>query len=95
MALSKSTSFAGVTVPGAYHRIDRVVIEHKQSIFAFVNVYADKLKADARESIPAPVSYTFPWPVDGAGNPLPVLNPVYFAYTEVKKLPAYAGAADV
>lgn len=95
MALQKTHDFAGLTVPAAYHRVDRIVIEHKQSIYCVVKTYKDATKAAERIALPCDRSFTFPWPTDGNGGALQVSNPQAFAYTEIKKLDAFAGATDV
>ena len=95
MALAQSTTFAGVTVPNAYHRIDRLVIEHKQSIFAYVRCYADASHAAAKDPLPTDKSFSFPWPVDAAGVPVSVADATAFAYVALCKMPEYSTATSV
>jgi hypothetical protein len=95
MALQLTVYRSGVTVPAAYLRIDRLVVEHKQSVYCVVRTYANATRAADRDALPVDVSFTFPWPCDEQGALLAVENPQAFAYTELKKLAAFAGAADI
>ena len=95
MALQKTHDLAGITVPNAYHRVDRIVVEHKQSIYCVVKTYANATRAAERDALPVDVSFTFAWPKDEAGAALAVPNPAAFAYGELKKLDAFAGATDI
>jgi hypothetical protein len=94
MALQQTYDLSGITVADAYHRVDRVVVEHKQSVYCVVRTYKDAAAAAARTALPVERAFSFPWPKDEAGNPVAVPDASAFAYTELKKLDAFAGAVD-
>lgn len=103
MALQHPHSFAGITIPGAYHRIDRIVIEHKQSIYIVVTTYADAARAAAKDALPIQRTWALSWPVAAVDPavavpvlaPIAIVNPAAFAYAELLKLNDFTGAKSV
>ncbi len=84
----------GVEVAAAYHRVDRVVLNHKETVVAFVRAYKDADAAAAKNALGQEAGYSFDWPFDTTGAPVVVTNPESFAYTQLKTLPAFAAAID-
>ena len=82
MALSKTTTFKGVTIAGAYHRVWSVTLTKDTLSFGCgVHASAD---ADMIDS----TSHTCVYDIAGE-------NPIKQAYEHLKTLPEFAGAADV
>lgn len=82
MALSKTTTFKGVTINSAYHRVWGITLT-KDSISFGCGVHAS---ADA-EMIDS-TSHTCAYDIAGK-------NPIKQAYEHLKALPEFAGSEDV
>lgn len=82
MALSKTTTFKGVTVSDAYHRVWGVTLT-KDTISFGCGIHASG-ETNMIDSISYSCAY------DIAGD-----NPIKQAYEHLKTLPEFAGAADV
>lgn len=83
MALSKTIQMAyGVTIPDAYHRVNKVSILNKTIAWVDVGIYVDPLGTSARTD-----RYQFDYNINGE-------NPVKQAYAHLKTLPEFAGATD-
>ena len=82
MALAKTTTFKGITVEDAYHRVFGVSINKVEMSFGLgVHASADTEMIDRTAHSCA---------YDLAGE-----NPIKQAYEHLKTLPEFAGAADV
>jgi hypothetical protein len=82
MALSKTTTFKGVTIADAYHRVWGVTLTKTEISFG-LGIHAST-DADMIDSTSHSCAY------DIAGE-----NPIKQAYEHLKTLPEFAGAADV
>lgn len=83
MALQKTIKFMGVDVPDAYHRIERLQLESKESVIVTVASY------DARRTQPAIQIKSFVAPYDMTAE-----NPFVQGYKYLKNLPEFEGAVD-
>jgi len=93
MALIADIPLAGgITVEGAYHRIERVELYSPRSggsMSVEVAAYKDAATRNADESSPvACITYAIPVP------PTRDVNIMEYAYNELKQLSSYEGALD-
>ena len=94
MAIKLTHSFHGITVTDAYHRIDRMIGEHKRSLVVQVVTYVDAAHALARDPLPVTRSYTLEWPT-AANAPTPSCDYTAYAYAQLMLLPEFAGGVAV
>jgi hypothetical protein len=83
MALKKSVkSVHGISVDGAYHRVESVAIQGKDKIYFALKSYASVENPSFAEK-----SYSCEYALESA-------NPIAQAYEYLKTLPEFAGATD-
>lgn len=82
MALAKNTTFKGLTVENAYHRVFGVSINKDEMSFGL------GAHASANAEMLDQTSHTCAYDIAGE-------NPIKQAYEHLKTLPEFAGAADV
>lgn len=81
MALSKTTTFKGVTIADAYHRVWGVSLTKDEVSFGLgVHASADTDMIDS-------ISHSCPYDINGA-------NPIQQAYEHIKTLPDFSNAED-
>lgn len=83
MALRQSVILeTGISIPGAYRRIENIVLVSKTSMVASVRSYADIEKPAFHDS-----AFVLMYDISGS-------NPYCQAYSQLKALPEFSGAVD-
>jgi hypothetical protein len=89
MAIELAENFHGITVPNAYHRLDRLIGEHKKGLIAQITTYTDATHAAANDPIGSVRTFNFDWP-----NP-PTADFVGYIYKQLMAMPEFAGGVAV
>ena len=85
MALQSNHTFRGLNINGAYFRITQVQFRRgRNDVFIVLDIFASAEQPNPFDSVMCSVPYT----VDTG-------DVVAWAYSEVKKMPEFAGAIDV